>query len=251
MRKILVAQLVLALAFAAGGNALAATKKEGVLRLASEGGYPPFNYFEKKKLTGFEIELAEAISQELKLKPEWQTFPFDSLLIGLKDNRFDLVAASHSITEERAKAVDFTDPEYCTGTVIMAKPGGPKSKAELAGKTVAVQVGTTMFQQLKSIEGIKEIKTYPKDTDSLQNLMAGRADAWVTEKFVALDVLKKQPGIKLQMGDTIVEEKIAMAVAKGNKDLVSKVNGALAKLKKDGTYAKLSKKYFDTDVSCK
>src|ERR1051326_3553601 len=98
----------------------AQAKTPGVLRLASEGQYPPFNYFEKTKLTGFEIELAEAVTKELNLKPEWKTYPFDSLLIGLKENRYDLVAASHSVTPERAKAVDFTDPEYCTGGMIVA-----------------------------------------------------------------------------------------------------------------------------------
>jgi polar amino acid transport system substrate-binding protein len=226
-------------------------KTPGVLRLASEGQYPPFNYFEKTKLTGFEIELAEAITQELNMKPEWKTYPFDSLLIGLKEDRYDLVAASHSVTPERAKAVDFTDPEYCTGGMIVAKHGGPKTASDLMGKVVAVQVGTTFVTQLQAIKGIKEVKTYPKDTDCLQNLMAGRADAWVTEKFVGLDVMKKQPHLKLQQGETLAEEKIAMAVAKGNADLAGQVNKALAKLRKNGTYVKISKKYFDQDISCK
>src|SRR4051812_26431620 len=112
-------QVLFVLATLFSGSAMA--KTPGVLRLASEGQYPPFNYFEKSKLTGFEIELAEAVTKELNLKPEWKTYPFDSLLIGLKENRYDLVAASHSVTPERAKAVDFTDPEYCTGGMVMAK----------------------------------------------------------------------------------------------------------------------------------
>jgi polar amino acid transport system substrate-binding protein len=232
-------------------GATAASAAPTVLRLASEGQYPPFNYFEKQKLTGFEIELAEAVTAELKMKAEWKTYPFDSLLIGLKENRYDLVAASHSITPERAKAVDFTDPEYCTGGMIVAKAGGPKNASELVGKTVAVQVGTTFVQQLQAIKGIKEIKTYPKDTDCMQNLMSGRADAWVTEKFVGLDVMKKQPELKLQQGETLAEEKIAMAVAKGNAKLVAAVNKALGTLRKNGTYVKISKKYFDQDISCK
>jgi len=245
---------VLAILFtvlASATGALADAKKSGVLRLASEGQYPPFNFFEKNKLTGFEIDLAEAVTKELQMKPEWKTYPFDSLLIGLKENRYDLVAASHSVTPERAQAVDFTDPEYCTGGMVVSKAGGPKTASELAGKVVAVQVGTTFVAQLQGIKGIKEVKTYPKDTDCLQNLVSGRADAWVTEKFVALDIAKKQPKLKLQLGETLAEEKIAMAVAKGNTDLVKQVNQALAKLRKNGTYAKISKKYFDQDISCK
>jgi polar amino acid transport system substrate-binding protein len=245
------AVLVAAITCASAPASLADAKKSGVLRLASEGQYPPFNYFEKNKLTGFEIDLAEAVTKELKLKAEWKTYPFDSLLIGLKENRYDLVAASHSVTPERAKAVDFTDPEYCTGGMIVSKEGGPKTATELQGKVVAVQVGTTFVGQLQAMKGIKEVKTYPKDTDCLQNLMSGRADAWVTEKFVGLDVVKKQPGLKLQLGETLAEEKIAMAVAKGNAELMASVNKALAKIRKNGTYARISKKYFDQDISCK
>jgi polar amino acid transport system substrate-binding protein len=249
--RFVVVALFASLGLVTAPSAFADAKKSGVLRLASEGQYPPFNFFEKNKLTGFEIELAEAVTKELKLKPEWKTYPFDSLLIGLKEDRYDLVAASHSVTPERAKAVDFTDPEYCTGGMILAKAGGPKKPSDLVGKVVAVQVGTTFVTQLQAIQGIKEVKTYPKDTDCLQNLMAGRADAWVTEKFVGIDVMKKQPGLKLQAGETLAEEKIAMAVAKGNTDLAASVNKALAKLKKDGTYVRISKKYFDRDISCK
>jgi polar amino acid transport system substrate-binding protein len=223
----------------------------GVLRVATEGQYPPFNYFDNDRLTGFEVELAEAVAKELDLKLEWKTFPFDSLLIGLTEGRYDLVAASHSVTPERARAVDFTSPEYCTGGVIVAREGGPKTSSDLKGKIVAVQVGTTYATQLQSAADIKELKTYPRDTDCLQNLMTRRADAWITEKFVALDLAKKQPSLKLQLGDTLIEEKVAMAVAKGNTALLSRVNQAFFRIERDGTYARLSAKYFGQDIGCK
>lgn len=226
-------------------------QKSGKILLATEGMFPPFNQYQNNHLTGFEVEVAEALAQELGLKFEWKTTPFDSLLIGLAQNRYDLVIASHGITEERAKAVDFTDPHYCTGGVIFSRPGGPLKASDLAGKTVAVQVGTTYLQNMKKVPGVKDVKTYPKDTDSLQNLTAGRTDAWVTDKFVGLDAMKSNPNAKLQMGDMLFQEKVAMAVSKGNSSLREKINQALGKILKNGVYARIATKYFGQDIRCK
>lgn len=232
-------------------TSLAAIDKSKPMKIATEGAFAPFNYFKGKELTGFEVELGTELAKKITGKSEWKTTPFDSLLIGLNQNRYDFVIASHGVTEERAKAVDFTQPHYCTGGIIIAKTGGPKTAADLKGKVIAVQVGTTYLENAKKIPGVKEVKTYPKDTDALQNLMSGRVDAWVTDKFVALEAVKANQAAKLQVGDMVFQEQIAMAVAKGNTELKSELNKALDALKKDGTYLKISKKYFGDDVSCK
>jgi polar amino acid transport system substrate-binding protein len=244
---------VLLFALVAVGNASPWTKIESTktMKVATEGAFSPFNYFKGKELTGFEVDLGNEIAKKLSLKDEWKTMPFDSLLIGLNQDRYDLVIASHGITAERAKAVDFTDPHYCTGGIIVSKVGGPKTVADLVGKTVAVQVGSTYLENAKKVAGVKEVKTYPKDTDALQNLMSGRVDAWISDKFVALDAVKANTKANLQVGELLFQEKVGMAVAKGNESLRSKINVALADLKTDGTYAKLSDKYFHQDISCK
>lgn len=233
---------------AAVPSGLAAVTKGSTLKLATEGVYPPFNFFEKGKLTGFEIELANAMVADMGLKPDWKTYPFDSLLIGLGEHKYDVVIASHGITEERAKAVDFSRPHYCSGGIIVSRTGGPKTVADLTGKVVAVEVGTTYLTKLQTMKGLGEIKTYPKDTDSLQNLIAGRADAWITDKFVALDMLKKYS--QLQMGDMLFVERIGIAVAKGNKDLLAAINTSLEHVLANGQYAALSQKYFGQDIRC-
>ncbi|MEZ4813970.1 MAG: ABC transporter substrate-binding protein [Bdellovibrionota bacterium] len=250
MKKIL---SVLFFAFATLGVSASwgAIDKSKTIKMATEGAFPPFNYFKGKDLTGFEVELGTELAKKLHVNGEWKTSPFDSLLIGLNQNRYDLVVASHGITAERAKAVDFTEPHYCTGGIIISNAGGPKTAADLKGKVVAVQVGTTYLTNVQKIPGIKEVKTYPKDTDALQNLMSKRVDAWVTDKFVALEAVKSNEKLHLQLGDMVFQEKIAMAVAKGNTELKNKVNTALNDLVKDGTYLKISKKYFNDDVSCK
>ncbi|PYE49973.1 ABC transporter substrate-binding protein [Deinococcus yavapaiensis] len=228
---------------------LAEIRKTGVLRLATEGNYPPFNYFKGKTLTGFEVDLGNAIAKQMGLKPQWTTIVFDSLLIGLAQNKYDLVIASHGITPERQKAVSFSNPHYCSGGVLVSRPGGPKTLADLKGKVVTLGVNTSYLQYAQRLPGLKEIKTLPTTNDQLTAVLVKRADTMVLDRFNALDVVKTMPG-KLQIGDVIFPERIGMAVGLGNTSLVSAVNAALEKLMADGTYAKLSKAYFGQDVRC-
>ncbi|WP_038046981.1 ABC transporter substrate-binding protein [Thermus caliditerrae] len=253
-RRIIFTLVVLALgAVLAQVRTFDQIKSAGEVRIGTEGAFPPFNYFnEKNQLTGFEIDLGNAIAKKLALKPVWITQAFDSLLIQLNQGRFDFVIASHGITEERAKAVDFTNPHYCTGGVIVSKKGGPKTAKDLAGKVVGVQIGTTYMEAAQKIPGVKQVRTYQKDPDALQDLLAGRLDAWITDRFVAKEAIKERKlENTLQLGELVFQERVAMAVAKGNKSVLDALNKALADLMKDGTYAQISKKWFGEDVRCK
>ncbi|KHG64728.1 ABC transporter substrate-binding protein [Thermus sp. 2.9] len=254
MKKLLVLVGLLALSLGlAQVRSMDQIRRSGEIRIGTEGAFPPFNYFdEKNQLTGFEIDLGNAIAKKLGLKPVWITQAFDSLLIQLNQGRFDFVIASHGITEERAKAVDFTNPHYCTGGVIVSKKGGPKTAKDLQGKVVGVQIGTTYMEAAQKIPGIKQVRTYQKDPDALQDLLAGRLDAWITDRFVAKEAIKERKlENTLQLGELVFQEKVAMAVAKGNKSVLDALNGALAELMKDGTYAQISKKWFGEDVRCR
>lgn len=225
-------------------------KKSGTIKIATEGAFPPFNLLKGTQLTGFEVDLANALAKQMGLKVQWITQPFDNLLIGLNQDRYDFVIASHGITPERAKAVDFSSPHYCTGGAIVSKPGGPKTAVDLKGKAVAVQVGTTYLQNVSKVAGIGSVKTFPKDTDAQAALMAGRVDAWVGDKFTGLDLVKAQKG-KVVQGDLLFSERIAMAVKKGNSSLLKELNAELAKALTNGTYAKISNQYFGQDIRCK
>lgn len=250
MKKTLLTLTALALlATTAQARSWEEIKKSGTIKIATEGAFPPFNVIKGKELTGFEVDLANQLARQLGLKVQWVTQPFDSLLIGLQQDRYDFVIASHGITPERAKAVDFSNPHYCTGGAVVSRVGGPKTSASLKGKTVAVQVGTTYLENVRKVPGIKEVKTFPKDTDAQAALMAGRVDAWVGDKFTGLDLVKAQKG-KLVAGGLLFNERIGMAVKKGNSGLLKELNAALAKSLSDGSYAKLSGQYFGTDVRC-
>lgn len=251
MKKVLLALTALTLlATGAEARTWAEIKKSGTVKVATEGAFPPFNLMKGKTPTGFEVELAEALARQWGLKVQWTVLPFDSLLIGLNQDRYDFVIASHGITPERQKAVDFSSPHYCTGGAIVTRPGGPLTAKALAGKSVAVQVGTTYLENVRKVPGVRDVKTFPKDTDAQAALMAGRVDAWVGDKFTGLDLVKAQKG-KVVQGELLFREKIGMAVKKGNATLLGELNAALSKAQANGTYAKLSKQYFGQDVRCR
>jgi len=253
MLKTLAAAAAIALCASAAVQArpLAEIEKSDTIVLGSEGQYAPFNFFKGKQLTGYEIEVAEAVVKKMGLKYEWKTVGFDALLTGLAQDRWDLVIASHGITEERAKAATFTDPHYCSGGIIVSLKPEIRTAADLAGKTVAVQTGTSYLQHVKEVPGVKEVKNFPTDEAARSALASKRVDAWVTDRFVAKEMLAKAPKAGFKTGDMLFVEKIAAAVAKGNQSLADAWNKAFKEVVADGTVGKISQKYFQEDVTCK
>ena len=255
MKTLLKSILVAVAAVLAFGSAQARTfeeiKKDGKIVMATEGQYPPYNFFQGAKLSGFEIDLAEAVAKKLGVTLEWKALSFDALLAGLRNDRWDLVIAGHAITDERAKAVTFTTPHFCGGGIIVSKDATIKEAKDLAGKTISVQTGTTFLDEAKKVPGVKEVKNFPQDTDARSALVAGRVDVWITDPVVARTVVAANPTAGLQLGGMLFVERNAAAVAKGNVSLAQAWNKALGELMADGTYATLSKKYFSDDIRCK
>lgn len=251
LRRALLVTAALTSALAVQARSLEEVQKDGKILVATEGQFPPFNFFQGTRLSGFEVELAELVARKMGLAIEWKALGFDALLAGLRQDRWDLVIASHGITEERAKAVTFTNPHYCSGGQVVAMEAAIRTGADLAGKVVAVQTGTTYLESVKKLPGIKEVKNFPKDTDARSALVSGRVDAWVTDRFVVKQALASTPSAGLKAGDMVFIERIAAAVAKGNATLAAGYNKALAEVMADGSYAALSTRYFGEDVRCK
>ena len=226
-------------------------KDSGTIIVATEGAFAPFNYFEGTKLTGYEVEVAEALVKKLGLKLEWKVTPFDAQVAAVRQDRFDFAIASHGYTAERAKAVDFAMPHYCTGGLIAAKKEGPLTVSSLKGKTVGVQLATSYFDAAKKITGIKEVKTYKADPEAFAALKANKIDAWISDKFTVMETLEKNKDAGLTTGEQVFVEKVSLIMKKNNKSLMDKVNQALSELIKDGTIPAISKKYFNSDITCR
>lgn len=250
IKFLLAAVAGLVVAMAAQARSFEEIKASGKIVVATEGAYPPFNYFQGSKLTGFEVELAEAMAKKMGLAIEWKSLAFDALLAGLRQDRWDMVIASFGITEERARAVTFTNPHYCSGGVIVSKDGAIRTPDMLAGKTVAVQTGSTYMQNVQKLPNIKEVKNFPQDTDARSALMNGRVDAWVSDRFVVKNAIESNPNLGLKQGGYLFVEKVATAVQKGNTSLAAAINKALAEVMADGTYKTISEKYMKEDIRC-
>jgi polar amino acid transport system substrate-binding protein len=226
-------------------------KKDGRIIVATEGQYPPYNFFQGARLAGFEVELAEAVAKKWGVAIEWKALGFDALLAGLRQDRWDMVIAGHAVTDERAKAVTFAQPHFCGGGVIVTKDAEIKDGKGLAGKVVSVQTGTTFLEEVKKVPGVKEVKNFPQDTDARSALIAGRTDAWITDPAVARTAVAANAAAGLKIGGLLFVERNAAAVAKGNASLAQAFGQALQELQADGTYAALSKKFFGDDIRCK
>ena len=229
----------------------ASVEKSGKIMAATEGAFAPFNYYEGTKLTGYEVDVAEALAAKLGMKLEWHAVPFDSQLAAVRQDRFDFAIASHGYTKERAKAVDFASPHYCTGGTIAAPKDGPLTADALKGKTVGVQLATSYFDAAKKLPGVKEVKTYKADPEAFSALKAKKIDAWISDKWLIRATLDKNPDANIVAGEQIFVERVSAILRKNNKEFVDKYNQALAELTKDGTLAALGQKYFKTDITCR
>ena len=248
--KAIATAVAICAAFSVQARSIDAIKKDGKILLATEGQFAPFNFFKGTTLTGFEVEVAELVAKKMGLKVQWKTIGFDALLTGLKQDRWDLVIASHAITDERAKAVTFTTPHYCSGGLVVAMDPAIRTAKDLVGKVVAVQTGTSYLENVQKIANIKDMKNFPTDVDARSALVSKRVDAWVTDRFVAKEVAAKNPTAGFKLGELVFVEKVASAVAKGNTGLADAWSKALAETMADGSYKAVSQKYFGEDVRC-
>ncbi|ELK39826.1 ABC transporter substrate-binding protein [Brevibacillus agri] len=232
---------------AASGNASAMTKEAGVFVFAASGEYQPFSYFKDGQLTGFDIEIGNEIAKRLNLQPKPVTSPFSGIIAGVKEGRYDAAIASHAITEERKQQIDFADPYYLSGGQLFTRPDGTTSTLEeLKGKEVAVALGTTHEKMAR--EYTDNIKTYDSDVTALRALEQGKHDVVITDSVVGEIAIAQ--GLKIKKsGAPLSEVQHGIAVRKGNSELLNKINEVLKQMHEDGTYLKLSEKYFNRDIS--
>lgn len=250
-RLLAVCSMSATMVLTANSRPLDKIQSDGKIVIATEGQYYPFNYFQGSRLAGFEIELGEVIAKKMGLRVEWKALNFEALLVGLRQDRWDLVMASHGITDERAKVVTFADAHYCSGGVIISKDPEIRRAGDLSGRVVAVQAGSSYLTKAKELAyNAKEIRTFPLDAEARKSLEAGRADAWITDQFVALKSAASFKASGLYLGKFLFIERVAAAAAKGDDGLIRAWNSALAETLNDGSYAALSSKHFGGDIRC-
>jgi ABC-type amino acid transport substrate-binding protein len=214
------------------------------LTVGSDIPYPPFEQGKPGHYTGFDIELMEAIGEKIGRTPEFQDTSFETIFRDVAQGKFDAVISAATITGEREKAVDFSNPYYLSEQAVLVKEGSPiKSLKELEGKTVAVQQGTT-GQELAKVEiPGSEIRPYPEGPDAVNALKAGTVEGVVIDAPVAQNAVEKSGGIEIAE-KVPTEERYGIAVAQGNKELLDEINKGLEEVEEDGTYKKIYVKWF-------
>lgn len=215
-----------------------------VIRVATDATFPPFEFYKDGKRTGFDVELIELLARNMGKKVEWTDIDFKGLIPGLVSRRFDVASSAIYITEERRRVVNFTDPYYPGGLVVLTKASNTtiKQPSDLAGKKVSVQVGTKSANYLKEFYPQAERIEVEKNQEMFNLVEIGRADAAVTGKPAALEYIKTRPGMKV-LDKQVSIELYGYAVRKDLPQLTEEMNTALKKVKLDGSYDKLVQKW--------
>ncbi|WP_342439849.1 amino acid ABC transporter substrate-binding protein [Paenibacillus sp. FSL L8-0436] len=235
----------------AGQNSLEAVKASGKLRIGTEGTYAPFTFHDAEgKLTGFDVEIAKEITKRLGVEPEFVETQWDGLFAGMDAKRFDTIFNEVSITDERKVKYDFSEPYIVSKGVLIVREDNQDitAFADLKGK----KAGQSLTSNLSDIarENGAEIVAVDGFSQAIDLLTSGRIDATVNDGLSYLDLKKQKPDAKIKQVDETAEGSQSAAVfLKGNEELVNAVSNALAEMKSDGTYLKISEKYFGADVS--
>jgi len=214
------------------------------LTVGSDIPYPPFEQGKPGSYTGFDIELMEAIGEKIGRTPEFQDTSFETIFRDVQQGKFDAVISAATITEEREKAVDFSNPYYLSEQAVLVKEGSPiKSLEELEGKTVGVQQGTTGQELAKEKIGGAEIRPYPEGPDAVNALKSGTVEGVVIDAPVAANAAEKSGGVEIAE-KVPTEEEYGIAVAQGETELLEEINQGLKEVQDDGTYKTIYEKWF-------
>lgn len=218
------------------------------LTVGSDVPYPPFEEFGKTKteFKGFDIELVEAIAERIDRTVEVQDTSFDTIFRDLAQGKFDMVASATTITPEREKTVDFTNPYYLPSAqaIVVTKGSDIQSEADLQGKTVGVQQGTTGEEYVEEEVESGELRTYPQGPDTIPALKSGTIDAVVIDRPVAEKAIEEDSGIEISAGIE-TEEEYGFVVQQGDEELLDELNEGLKEILDDGTYTRIYEKWFN------
>ena len=248
MKKIIALALALVMICAcltacggAKGATLKSVQKAGKLVVATSPDFPPFESLEGNEVVGIEVDIMKLICDKLGVDVEFVQMDFDSVLIGIQAAKYDCAMSGITVTPARQKNMLFTDPYYNAAQVIVVTEGSAiASKADLAGKVVSVQTGTTAESGCQD-EGI-EIQSFTANADAKAALTTGKVDAWVVDNLTAIQMVEEGDGLTI-LEEKMTEEPYAFAFAMGSEDLVAAINDALVALMADGTVESIFDSY--------
>lgn len=211
----------------------------------------PFNFLDTKTntLQGAMVDITNALGKELGFTAKVLPTPFNALIPSLQTKKIDMISSAFAITAQRAEVVDFSDVLFTYGEEIVVSTKDNteyKNTADLKGKVVGVQTGTVTVEPMKKVGGIKELKMYDTMPDMIRDVGLGRIDVAVGDGPVMLYNIANSGATGVRVAKTYQKQmqiNIAIAVRKGDKELLARVNQGIAKIKANGTLDAILKKW--------
>ena len=218
----------------------------GTLVMATNAEFPPYEYYEDGDIVGIDVEIAKAIAAKLGMELQIEDMAFDAIIPAVTSGKADFGAAGMTVTEERQRSVEFTDTYANSHQVAIVKEDSDITGSDaLAGKIIGVQLGTTGDALATEIKDAT-VERYNKGLEAVQSLTQGKIDAVVIDQATAEAFVKKTEGIKI-LEEKMSEEEYAIAIKKGNMELVEKMNEAIKELKEEGKIDEIVAKYMDAE----
>ena len=220
--------------------AVGCTKKEDTLVLVTEAGFAPYEYYDNNKVVGIDIDIANEIAKELNKKLVIKDVAFDSIINELNSGKADIALAGMSITEERKEEVDFSLEYALSKQVVVAlKDSKISSVKDLNNKTITVQLGSVADEYASNNIKTAKIIQQKKFLTAAEDIKGKKADCLIMDVLPATELVNNNPELKILDID-LFTDKYAAAVAKGNTELLNKVNEVLTKLIEDGKIEKFT-----------
>lgn len=229
------------------------TVEDGVLTMATNAYFPPYEYYEGEDVVGIDVEIAQAVADKLGLTLKVEDMEFDSIITAVQGGKADMGLAGMTVTDERKENVNFSD-SYATGVqvVIVKEDSEIATPDDLAGgKKIGVQLGTTGDTYASDTPenggyGEENVEKYSKGADAVMALAQGKVDAVIIDNEPAKSFVASNEGLKI-LETEYVNEDYAAAISKDNEGLLTAVNGALEELKADGTIQSILDKYITAE----
>ncbi len=240
--------LLIGLSLVAAPPVAEAQKKPKPVTVATDATWPPMEMVDKnKKIVGFDIDLMNAIAKEAGFTVTFRNTAWDGIFGGLDAGKYDAIISSVTITEERKKKYDFSEPYINIGQILVVPIPDKKTKtlADLAGKKIGAQIGTTGAMEIKKVSGV-ELKNYDEIGLAFEDLAAGRISGVVCDEPTAANFALQRAEYKAKfqiVGEPFTQESYGIVVKKGNKDLLDRINKGIVAVKGKGIDAKLKEKW--------
>ena len=223
-------------------------ERDGTLVMATNAEFPPYESVDGDTIVGVDVDMMQAVCDEIGMELKVENMEFDSLIVALQNGQVDAVIAGMTVTDERAEAVDFSTPYYTATQVMVVKDGSDITKAsDMEGKKICVIQGYTGETCVKDLG--YDYEAFKKGTEAIMELVNDKCDVVVIDSATAQKYVADNDGLKIvEDNDAFDSEEYAIAVQKGNTELLDKINTAIEKLISDGKVSEYAAKYTDADA---